>query len=163
MADLRWDDHAGWLLDPADDEGCLPDLSIADTTVADWQAFLDLVEERGWPYDYVVGCFEMPLPRAETVLSRPPGVVCPILSVRPGSEVGVVFRFHRAERIDFDVYLDQLQGQEGLDVLCGFLAAIGRRLGTSVPTYPEGGCTGKPFLGFDVAADRVRVWTPPDE
>ncbi|MFF2076065.1 hypothetical protein ACFVXG_15045 [Kitasatospora sp. NPDC058162] len=153
MADLRWEDHAGWLLDPGRD-GWLPGGGIAGTTVGDWQALLDLVVERGWERLFLVGCFEMALPSAE-VLSWPrAGAARPVLSVRPGSGVGVVFRFGGAERIDFDVDVEQLRGQEGLDVLCGFLAAVGRRLGRSVPTYAEGTT---PFLGYDLAADRVRV------
>ncbi|MFI9319235.1 hypothetical protein ACIGXI_05475 [Kitasatospora aureofaciens] len=155
MAELRWDDHARWLLDPGRD-GWLPEGWVADTTVADWQAVLDLVVERGWALTFVVGCFEMPLPRAEEVLSWPVGAAArPVLSVRPGPGIGVVFRFRSAERIDFDVDVAELRGQDGLDVLCGFLAAVGRRLGRSVPTCAEGG--GVPFLGYDVGADRVLV------
>ncbi|MET8627071.1 hypothetical protein ABZW30_25480 [Kitasatospora sp. NPDC004669] len=162
MADLRWDDHVAWLLDPAG-EGWLPDVCIADTTVADWQALLDLLEEQDWAHEFIVGCFALPLLRAETVLSWPAGVVCPVLAVRPSPEIGVIFRFRSDAQIDFDIDLGQLHSQEGLDVLCGFLAAIGRRLGTSVPTYFEGD-TRVPFLGYDVAADRVRVlWTGPTE
>ncbi|MGW2374826.1 hypothetical protein [Kitasatospora sp. NPDC001683] len=153
MADLLWDDHAAWLIDPVRD-GWLPQRWVADTTVADWQALLDLVVERGWAPTFVVGCFELPLPRAEEVLFRP-GPAQPVLSVRPGPEVGVVFRFRSAERIDFDVDVAQLRGQAGLDALCGFLAAVGRRLGRSVPTHTEGG--GAPFLGYDLEADRVLV------
>ncbi|MFI9363300.1 hypothetical protein ACIG5E_19930 [Kitasatospora sp. NPDC053057] len=154
MPDLLWDDHVAWLLDPARD-GWLPDGYVADTTPADWQAVLDLVVERGWERTFVVGCFEMPLPPAAEVLSWPSGAARPVLSVRPGPGVGVVFRFRSAERIDFDVDLAQLRGQEGLDALCGFLAAVGRRLGRSVPTYAEGGSG--PFLGYDCEADRVLV------
>ncbi|MER7667581.1 hypothetical protein ABTY61_03835 [Kitasatospora sp. NPDC096128] len=154
MAGLSWQDHAGWLRDPGRD-GWLPGGGIVDTTVGDWQAVLDLVVERGWERTFVVGCFEVPLPRAEEVLSWPQGGAArPVLSVRPGPEVGVVFRFGRAERIDFDVDVEQLRGQEGLDVLCGFLAAVGRRLGRSVPTDVGGG---GPFLGYDLETDRVRV------
>ncbi|MER7846001.1 hypothetical protein ABTZ03_18845 [Kitasatospora sp. NPDC096077] len=159
MADLHWDDHVAWLLDPALD-GWLPGDGVADTTVADWQALLDLVVERGWERTFVVGCFEMALPPAEEVLSWPDGPARPVLSVNPGPGVGAVFRFRRAGRIDLDVDVEQLGGQEGLDVLCGFLAAVGRRLGRAVPTPVEGG---GPFLGYDLEADRVRVlWTPPE-
>ncbi|MBD0695395.1 hypothetical protein [Streptomyces sp. CBMA123] len=156
MGDLRWEDHQGWLLDP-DRDGWLPGEGIADTAVADWQALLDLVVEEGWGRTFVVGCFELPWPRAEEVLSRPVGAACPVLSVRPGPEVGAVFRFRGAGRIDFDVDVERLRGQEGLDVLCGFLAAVGRRLGRSVPTYVEGD---GPFLGYDLEADRVRYGRP---
>lgn len=154
MAELRWGDHAAWLLDPCRD-GWLPDGWVADTTVADWQAVLDLVVERGWARSFVVGCFETALPRAEEVLFRPRGPAQPVLSVRPGPGVGVVFRFRSAQRIDFDVDVAELDGQEGLDALCGFLAAIGRRHGRSVPTWVEGGDA--PFLGYDLGADRVLV------
>jgi hypothetical protein len=65
-----------------------------------------------------------------------------------------VFRFHADDEVDFDVDLRELQGQEPLDVFCGFLRAIGRRLGKPVLMDPEGGY-GHPVLGFDVEADRV--------
>ncbi|MFF2548088.1 hypothetical protein ACFVUY_36770 [Kitasatospora sp. NPDC058063] len=162
MADLLWDDQVAWLLDPTDG-GCLPDAFVEDTTAADWQAVLDLIEEQGWTFEYAEGEAVLPLPRAEAVLSRPADAECPSLSVRPDPGVCAIFRFLGEEQIDFDVDLRELQGQERLDVLCGFLTAIGRRLGKSVPLFPEGGGT-QPLLGFDVAADRVRVmWTPPEK
>ncbi|MFD3457094.1 hypothetical protein ACFWVC_33570 [Streptomyces sp. NPDC058691] len=37
-----------------------------------------------------------------------------------------------AEEIDFDVDLRELQGQAGVDTLCGFLCAVGRRPATTV-------------------------------
>ncbi|WBP90424.1 hypothetical protein [Kitasatospora cathayae] len=161
MADLLWDDHVAWLLDPSDG-GYLPDVYVADTTTADWQALLDLVVEQRWAFEYSEGDTVLPLPRAETVLSRPSGAECPNLRVWPDPEVCAIFRFLGEEEIDFDVDLRELQGQERLDVLCGFLAAIGRRLGKSVPMFYQGD-TREPFLGYDVEADRVRVlWTPPE-
>ncbi|MEV7603043.1 hypothetical protein AB0O91_37315 [Kitasatospora sp. NPDC089797] len=150
------EDHAGWLLDPASD-GWLPGEGVADTTVADWQALLDLVVERGWDRTFLVGCFEMPLPRAEEILSWPHGAARPVLSVLPGPEVAVVLRFRSAERIDLGINVERLGGQEGLAVLCGFLAKVGRRLGRSVPTPDRG--TG-PFLWYDHSADRVRFGRP---
>ncbi|MGW0771894.1 hypothetical protein [Streptomyces sp. NPDC002676] len=162
MADLLWDDQVAWLLDPADG-GCLPDVFVENTTAADWQAVLDLIKEQGWTFEFAEGNAVLPLPRAEAVLSRPADAECPSLSVWPDPEVCAIFRFLGDEQIGFDVDLRELQGQERLDVLCGFLTAIGRRLGKSVPLFPEGGGT-QPLLGFDVAADRVRVmWTPPEE
>lgn len=71
-----------------------------------------------------------------------------------------IFRFHAPEEIDFDVDLCELQGQERLDVFCGFLRAIGRRLGKSVLMDPEGDY-GHPVLGFDVEADRVILLAEP--
>ncbi|GAA1987808.1 hypothetical protein [Kitasatospora viridis] len=157
MADLVWDDRIAWLLDPTDG-GCLPDVFVEGTTVADWQALLDLVGEQGWAFEYAEGDAVLPLPRAEAVLSRPADAECPSLRVWPDPGVCAIFRFLGEEEIDFDLDLRELQGQQRLDVLCGFLAAIGRRLGRSVPLFPEGGGT-QPLLGFDAVADRVRVMT----
>ncbi|MGF1427223.1 hypothetical protein [Kitasatospora sp. LaBMicrA B282] len=83
---------------------------------------------------------------------------------RAGRTAGwLILRFLSDEQIDFDVDLRELQGQGRLDVLCGFLSAIGRRLGKSVPLFPEGGGT-QPLLGFDTTAGKVRVmWSAPDE
>ncbi|GAA4983803.1 hypothetical protein [Kitasatospora paranensis] len=162
MADLLWDDQVASLLDPTDG-GCLPDVFVEDTTEADWQAVLDLIEERGWAFEYAEGDAVLPLPRAQAVLSRPADAECPSLKAWPDPEVCAIFRFLGGEQIDFDVDLRELQGQARLDVLCGLLSAIGRRLGKSVPLFPEGGGP-QPLLGFDIAADRVRVmWTPPEE
>ncbi|WP_327064459.1 hypothetical protein [Kitasatospora sp. NBC_01302] len=161
MADLLWDDRVAWLLDPTQ-EGCLPDAFIEHTTAADWQAVLDLIGEQGWAFEYADGSAVLPLPRAEAVLARPADAECPSLRVWPDPGVCAIFRFLGKEQIDFDLDLRELQGQERLDVLCGFLAAIGRRLGTSVPLFPEGGGV-RPLLGFDLAADRIRMMsTPPD-
>ncbi len=65
-----------------------------------------------------------------------------------------IFRAYSAEEIDFDVDLRELQGQDRLDILCGFLSAVGRRLGKPVIMTAEGfrEC---PILGFDPAVDRV--------
>ncbi|MFH8384272.1 hypothetical protein ACH4E7_25555 [Kitasatospora sp. NPDC018058] len=162
MADVLWDDHVAWLLDPTDG-ACLPDVFVEDTTAADWQAVLDLVVERGWAFEYFEGDTVLPLPRAEAVLSRPADAECAYLRVWPDPGVCAIFRFYSDEAIDFDVDFRELQGQERLDILCGFLAAIGRRLGKSVPMYFEGD-TRAPFLGYDLAADRVRVlWTRPED
>ncbi|MEU2591846.1 hypothetical protein ABZ649_03260 [Streptomyces albidoflavus] len=138
MADLFWDDVES-LFDPGL-MGALPDVVVPGTSVEDWQAALDLVEGSGWTCRYSEGGAELPVPRAEAVLSRPADA---------------------AEEIDFDVDLRELQGQDRLDVLCGFLTAIGRRLGKPVVMYGEGGAPGHPLLGFDVERDRVELLAAP--
>lgn len=65
-----------------------------------------------------------------------------------------IFRFHADDEVDFDVDLRELQGQDRLDVFCGFLREIGRQLGKPVLMDPEGDY-GQPVIGFDVEADRV--------
>ncbi|MDT0268575.1 hypothetical protein RM844_20010 [Streptomyces sp. DSM 44915] len=158
MADLLWDD-VKCFLDP-DLVGSLPDLRVPEATVEDWQAVLDLVVEKGWRHQYSEGETVLPMPRAEAVLARPTDAACPELRVRPTAEMLAIFRFHAADEIDFDVDLRELQGQERLDVLCGFLGEIGRRLGKPVLMDPEGD-HGHPGLGFDVGADRVVILAAP--
>lgn len=140
--------------------GSLPDVRVPDCSVEDWQAVLDLVEERGWKYQYSEGETVLPAPRAETVLSRPADAECPDLRVWPTPDVLAIFRFLDDEVIDFDVDLRELQGQERLDVFCGFLRDIGRRLGKPVLMDPEGD-HGHPVLGFDVDLDQVVLLAEP--
>jgi hypothetical protein len=158
VADLLWDDVSSFF-DPYQ-MGSLPDLRVPDVSVEDWQAVLDLVAEKGWKHQYVEGGALLPVPRAEVVLSRPADAECPHLLVRPTAGVSAIFRFYADEEIDFDVDLRELQGQERLDVFCGFLGAIGRRLGKPVLMEPEGH-HGHPVLGFDVEADRVVLLMDP--
>ncbi|MDH6539878.1 hypothetical protein [Streptomyces sp. SPB4] len=158
MADLLWDD-VSCFFDP-DRMGSLPDLRVPDASAEDWQAVLDLVEARGWKCRYSEGETVLPAPRAERVLSRPADAECADLRVWPTADVLVIFRFHDEEVIDFDVDLRELQGQERLDVFCGFLREIGRRLGKPVLMDPEGD-HGHPVLGFDVEADRVVLLADP--
>ncbi|WP_371619510.1 hypothetical protein [Streptomyces sp. NBC_00454] len=158
MADLLWDDVSCFF--DADLMGSLPDVRVPDCSVEDWQAVLDLVEERGWKYQYSEGETVLPAPRAETVLSRPADAECPDLRVWPTPDVLAIFRFLDDEVIDFDVDLRELQGQERLDVFCGFLRDIGRRLGKPVLMDPEGD-HGHPVLGFDVDLDQVVLLAEP--
>ncbi|MFD5624211.1 hypothetical protein [Streptomyces yangpuensis] len=152
MADLLWDD-VRCLFDP-DLMGALPDVRVPHCSVDDWLAVLDLVEARGWTCRYSEGETVLPVPRAETVPARPADAECPDLRVWPTPDVLAIFRFKDDEVIDFDVDLRELQGQERLDVFCGFLREIGRCLGKPVLMDPEG-YHGRPVLGFDVGADRV--------
>ncbi|MEU1890435.1 hypothetical protein [Streptomyces pristinaespiralis] len=158
MADLLWDE-VKCFFDP-DLMGSLPDVRVPGASVEDWQAILDLVAERGWECQYSEGETEVPLPRAEVVLSRAADAECPSLRVRPTAEVLAIFRFHADDEVDFDVDLRELQGQERLDVFCDFLRAIGRRLGKPVLMDPEADY-GHPVLGFDVEADRVVLLAEP--
>ncbi|MET8717854.1 hypothetical protein ABZV52_32400 [Streptomyces sp. NPDC004735] len=152
MADLLWDDVKRFF-DP-DLMGSLPDVRVPDASVDDWQAVLDLVVEKRWKYQYSEGETVLPVPRAKSVLSRSADAESPDLRVWPAAEVLAIFRFHADDEVDFDVDLRELQGQDRLDVFCGFLREIGRRLGKPVLMDPEGDY-GQPVIGFDVEADRV--------
>lgn len=158
VADLLWDD-VKCFFDP-DLMGSLPDVRVPDASVEDWQAVLDLVAESGWQRQYSEGEAVLPVPRAEAVLSRSADAECPNLRVWPTADVLAIFRFYADDEIDFDVDLRELQGQEQLDVFCGFLREIGRRLGKPVLMDPEGGY-GHPVLGFDAEADRVVLLAEP--
>ncbi|MER6137105.1 hypothetical protein [Streptomyces sp. NPDC001815] len=152
MADLLWADVRGFF-DP-DLMGALPDVRVPNTSVEDWQLVLDLVAKKGWKRQYSEGETVFPVPRAEAVLSRPADAECPDLQVWLSADVVAIFRFHAHDEVDFDVDLRELQGQERLDVFCGFLREVGRRLGKPVLMDPEGDY-GRPVLGFDAEADRV--------
>lgn len=158
VADLLWDD-VSCFFDP-DLMGTLPDVRVPNTSGEDWQEVLDLVVEEGWKHQYSEGETVLPLPSAESVLSRSADAECPDLRVWPSADVLAIFRFHTDDEVDFDVDLRELQGQERLDVFCGFLREIGRRLGKQVLMEPEGDC-GHPVLGFDIEADRVVLLADP--
>ncbi|MFB7575660.1 hypothetical protein [Streptomyces sp. NPDC056165] len=83
-----------------------------------------------------------------------------MVKVWPVPGVLAIFRPYAADSIDFDVDLRELQGQVQLNVLCGFLRAIGRRLSKPVLFAPETD-SGHPVLGFDVDADRVVLLADP--
>jgi hypothetical protein len=152
VADLLWDDVSSFFA--LDLMGSLPDVSVPNASVEEWQAVLDLVAEKGWKSQYSEGETVFPVPSAEAVLSRPRDCDYPELRVWPTSDILAIFRFLAPDEIDFDVDLRELQSQERLDVFCAFLREIGRRLNKPVVMHPEGD-SGRPVLGFDVDADRV--------
>jgi hypothetical protein len=153
VSDLRWDDIS-WFFD-AELMGTLPDVCVRGASADDWQSVLDLVVECGWRFEYSEGAHPRPLPGAAAVLSRPADAERPELHVWPAEDMLAIFRFYAADEINFDVDLRELQGQERLDIFCGFLATIGRRLGKPVLVSSEGGDGTHPALGYDVEAGRV--------
>ncbi|MGR3867345.1 hypothetical protein ACUXZZ_02025 [Streptomyces graminifolii] len=156
MSELLWDDVKDFF--DLEWEGCLPDVWVTGTTVRDWQAVLDLIAVSDWRSEYSEGDAVMPTPRAGEVLSRPADAECADLRVWPTPDVLAIFRLQSAEEIGFDVDLRELQGQERLDVLCGLLRAIGRRLGKPVVMTPEGDWDrSRPVLGFDPESGRVEL------
>ncbi|WP_405986634.1 hypothetical protein [Streptomyces sp. NBC_00872] len=156
MPDLLWDDVKRFF-DP-EAMGTLPDVHVADASVEDWQAVLDLVAASRWQWQYSEGAVVRSMPLAEAVFSRPVDAECPELRVWPTPGVLAIFRFYAPEEIDFDVDLCELQGQDRLDVLCGLLRVIGHRLGRSVVMTPEGDAD-QPVLGFYAESDRVVLLT----
>lgn len=153
MPDLLWDDVRKWF-EP--DHGLLLDAYIFGTTVADWQAFVDLVRSRGWWFAYSEDRRPRRLPyRVEDILARR-GEMAVLLQVRLVPEVLVNVHFFTDEEIEVDFAPEELQGQERLDLLCGFLRAVGRRLSKPVVLTPES-APDHPLIGYDINADRVLV------
>ncbi|PHQ52410.1 hypothetical protein BLA24_07670 [Streptomyces cinnamoneus] len=151
MPDLLWDDVRNFF-DP-DLMGSLPDARVADTSVEDWQAVLDLVRSQGWSCEYSEDGVAVRLPRAADMLVRSESADA-LLRVWPATGFLVIFRAYEAGSIDFDVNLRELRGQDGVDLLCRLLRAVRRRLGKPVMLTPESDPL-HPVLGFDVEADRV--------
>ncbi|GAA4425449.1 hypothetical protein GCM10023148_28280 [Actinokineospora soli] len=156
MPDLAWDEVSRFF-EP--DDGMLLDAYVFGTTVADWQAFIDLVRSAGWWFDYQEDGRPKPLPdRVEDVLERC-GDVAALLRIRPSSEVWAHVHFFEVEEIEVDFAPQELQGQERLDVVCGFLRAVGRALGKPMVLTPENGRE-LPLIGYDVVIDRVVRMAP---
>ncbi len=151
MPDLLWDDVRDFF-DP-DLMGSLPDARVADTSIEDWQAVLDLVRSQGWSCEYSEDGIAVRLPRAVDMLVRSESVDA-VLRVWPAAGFCVTFRAYEVGSIDFDVDLRELRGQVGVNRLCRLLGAIGRRLGKSVMLTLESDPL-HPVLGFDAEADRV--------
>ncbi|MEV4019743.1 hypothetical protein AB0J35_55590 [Nonomuraea angiospora] len=151
MADLQWEE----VKDLFDTElnGVLPDVCVPGTSIEDWQAVFDLVLSKGWRYEYSVDGIPLRLPAAKLMMALR-DEAGPHLKVWPHPDVLAIFHPYAEESVDFDVDLRELQGQERLDVLCGFLRAIVRRLGKPVVMTPEGDPE-HPVLGFDVTTGRV--------
>ncbi|GIE28458.1 hypothetical protein Ait01nite_015030 [Actinoplanes italicus] len=50
MRELEWDVVRDWF-DPVQN-GSVPDIAVEDTTLEDWQAFLELIRADGWRAEY---------------------------------------------------------------------------------------------------------------
>ena len=159
MPDLWWDEVKNFF-DP-DLMGALPDLFVPNASGDDWQALFDLVLARGWQWQYSQGNTVLPLPAAAAVIARPADSEIAQLRVWPVPGVHAIFRMMSADEIDFDIDLRELQGQEGVDILCRFLHEIGRELGKPVLMTSEGGSQAHPVLGFDPMLNQVVLFADP--
>ncbi|MEU8897281.1 hypothetical protein [Nocardia sp. NPDC048505] len=158
MSDLLWGAVKNFF--NPDLMGTLPDIYVHDTSVEDWQAVFDLIQSKGWPFEYSEGLRLRQLPSAAEVLSRPDDAEIVMVRVWPVPDVLAIFRPWSATEIDFDVDLRQLQGQAGVNALCDLLATVGRRVGKAVSMTSEGSSY-FPVLGYQPAADRVVLLANP--
>jgi hypothetical protein len=155
VPDLRWD-QVSEFFNP-DLMGSLPDLFIPEATVHDWQTVLDLVTTSGWQWRFEIGAVEQPLQTTASIFARGTGAETAELRVWHVSGVLAIFRCWSETEISFDVDLRELQGQQGADVLCVFLRAIGSRLGKPVLMTPEGGSQEHLVLGYDPDLGKVTL------
>jgi hypothetical protein len=156
--EVRWEDVQEWF--DLEENGSLPDVQVPNTTIADWQALIDLIRAKGWGVEYSEDGRIVRLPdRVEDMLDRPnqTGVE---LKVWPIPEILVIFRPYGVEQIDGDVDLQELQGQGRLDILCAFLRDIGSTLGKPVLLTPEG-APDQPVMGYRVEDNQVVVLAAP--
>ncbi|MGW4941114.1 hypothetical protein ACWEOZ_05930 [Actinoplanes sp. NPDC004185] len=157
MEIIRWDDVAGWF-DPSQN-GSLPDVVVAGTAIADWEALLGLIRSEGWRYEYEVGDERRPLPAAAAELFDPGGVLRS-LRVWPDPGLEWIVRPWTHDEIVGDVSLHDIQGQERLIAFCLFLRTLGAALGKAVLVYAEGALANcPPMMAYESAKDRVALWS----
>ncbi|MFC5183483.1 hypothetical protein [Actinomadura harenae] len=150
MPDPLWE-NVRHLFEP---DGSLLDAYVFDTTVADWQNFVDLVRSAGWWFSYSEDGHAARLPeRVEEVLARRSEMGV-LLQVRPASEVLVNVHFFTEGEIEVDLDPRELRGQEQLNAVCAFLRVVSRRLGKPMVLTPENGAA-HPLITYDLATDQI--------
>ena len=122
VSDLLWDDVREWF----QPDGSLLDAYVFDTTVGDWQAFVDLVRSNGWWFAYSEDGRPRRLPaRVEDVFARR-GEMALLLQVRPAPEVLVNVHFFTDEEIEVDFSPRNSRARSG-SICCAF--SFGRWVG----------------------------------
>jgi len=159
MSDPRWDD----VLDIFVQRGHDTLFRVVDTTASSWQAVFDLVRSRQWRYDYGEDGVAVPMPaRATDILARADNDAFPILWVWPDSILLAVFEPACAEDVEFGIDLRQVQGQQRLDALWGFLRTIGQLLERPVLMMRDAdGDTEEADLVYRPEVDRFMILRPP--
>ena len=154
MQHLRWDEVKAWF-DPYEN-GSIPDLVVAGTSLADWAALLTLVRLQGWRDEYEVGDDRRAVPVSATDLFAD-DLQSELRSWRvwPDPDIETIFRPWSPDEIVGDVSLFEVQGQERLDVFCGFLRLLGRAIDKQVSPYAEGDRGYPPMLAYEVDQDCV--------
>ena len=82
------------------------------------------------------------------------------LHVWPAPDMESTVRPSSPDEIDSDVSLHEIQGQERLDLFCGFLRTLGKTLDKRVLVYAEGDhryppMMASPMMAYELADDRV--------
>ncbi len=154
MHDLRWDDVKDWF-NPYEN-GSVPDVSVPDTTLDDWETLLKLIRSQGWPCEYDYRDQRHPLHASAPELFVPdPERRIRTLWVWPDPNLEWIVRPWVPSEIVGDVNLFEIQGQERLDVFCLLLRTLGTALGKRVLVHGEGTDDYPPMMAYEVDDDRV--------
>ncbi|WP_319464159.1 hypothetical protein [Micromonospora sp. RTP1Z1] len=154
MRDIRWDDVREWF-DPYEN-GSLPDVIVPGMTLTDWETLLRLIRSKGWRCEYDVREQRLPPPAsAADLFTADPEGWLRCLHVWPDPGMEWIVRPSSPDEIDSDVSLHEIQGQERLDVFCGFLRTLGKTLDKRVLVYAEGDHSYPPMMAYELADDRV--------
>jgi hypothetical protein len=154
MSDPRWDDVREILVQPGHDTV----FQVVDTSAADWQAVLDLVRSSQWRYEYGEEGVAVRMPdRATDILDRAEDTF-PTLWVWATRDLLAIFEPFSADEVRFGIDLRQVQGQQRLDALWGFLRTIGQLLDRPVLKERDvDSVTETPDLAYQPEVDRIVI------
>jgi hypothetical protein len=135
----------------------LCDIVVPAGEAGDWQRVLDLLREHeiAWQVGYYEDGARAELPHlAEHMVSRSRQASVLIST----SVAGLPINAHvfGEDWIEFDVPANDINGQESLDALVGFVTVLGRALGKEVRATPEAAHDAPAFV-YDPSIDAVRT------
>jgi hypothetical protein len=138
----RWDNVRGEF----DRDGSLRDIYVVETTLADWQSFLDWL--RRSPYGPVFSSdgAEAILPATADEVFRVVNESCVLMAIHLG-EIQVHCHFFVQSEIELDIDPCQIDARQ-FPLLLGFLAGLGDQLDKDVRLTHEND-RDRPFLVYD--------------
>jgi hypothetical protein len=148
-------------------DGALRDIHVFDTTLADWQRFLDFVESQNLGATFIRGddVLKPPL-MANQLFSRGPDDLEAWMSFRlEGMDYNC--HFFAAQEIEIDVDPRQIEDPSALDSLLDFMVSLGRYLKKDVLLTHEGFCLAAALRWEDVIcsyasdADQLSIGAAP--
>ena len=135
-------------------DGALRDLYVVNTNEADWAMFLNNVPHWSDSLEYTVdGRSREPpksFPREDTQ------VASTTLSAIIGP-LRINCHFFCETELELDLDPREVDGQEALDLLTGFMRQIGQTLSKTVVLTPENGLE-HPIASYEPKHDRFKYW-----
>ncbi|WP_446223308.1 hypothetical protein ACTWPB_27050 [Nocardia sp. IBHARD005] len=149
--DIRWNNIHQYL--NSDAFGYLPDVTITDTSEADWGSLLALIAASTWDSEFIHGSSADSWPTATEFLDTSDDLTREV-RVHPSPDILVIVRPFAPSWIEFDLDGREILDQARLDVVCDFVAAVGRHLVKPTVLTLEL-AAGLPVFGYEPRADRV--------